>query len=637
MFPHDKTLRRKPSCLRTLSLCVLSGVALLLASCGSSSTVQNQTLPSPPTPTQPPPQATQGGNISVSPQYVTIGPGQKQVFQAAAPSGESLQWSVNGIVGGNSQVGTIDSTGNFTAPASVQYGTNAVISAADANAPTTNYATAVAAIIAPGIVTQTSNPQVATYSIYLPAPGTVSIQFGPDTTYGLNTWQQSSPSPYGGEVSIFVAGMRAQTLYHMRANVTLDNGSSFTDIDRTFTAGTPPGTAPLTITVPSGQTPQSGIEMFETAIPHESAQAFATDLQGNVIWTYTYTKGTDQDIVQPIKLLPNGHFIVLISYASSAVLNGTTIQSGTIDAVREIDLAGNTIREITLSQLSAALAAKGYNFNLGSFHHDVLALPNGHWILLASHYKSFTNLPGYPGTTSVLGDVIVDVDQSGQPVWVWNTFDHLDINRHPYLFPDWTHGNALLYSSDDHNLLFSMRHQNWIIKIDYEDGAGSGNILWKLGEGGDFTLQNGTDPTDWFYSQHGPAFFSANTTGVFQLGVMDNGDDRPTPDGGICGTTNEPACYSTASVYQINEANRTATLVTHYNPSPSLYSYFGGDVRPMQNGDLEADFCALSGGSQVQELNLNGSTPQLVWQANTKGSLQYRAVRLPSLYPGVQW
>ncbi len=622
---------------RVLACPILMGLSLLLASCGSPSSYHDAVVPNPPSPTQPPPQAAQAGNITISPQYIAIGVNQMQAFQATAPAGEPLQWSVNGVIGGNSQLGTIDSSGNYTAPHSVSYGTNVVISVADSSAPQTNYASAVAAVLAPGVVTQTANPQVAIYSIYLPAPGKVSIDFGPDNTYGLNTWQQPTPSPYGGEVSILVAGMRAQTLYHMRAVVDLDNGASYSDVDQTFTTGTPPGTAPVTITAPAGQNPQPGIEMFDTALPHESAQAFATDLQGNVIWTYAYKSGTIEDIVQPIKMLPNGHFLVLISYASSAVLNGATIQPGTIDAVREIDLAGNTIREITLSNLSTALAAKGYNLDLGSFHHDVLALPNGHWILLASLYQSFSNLAGYTGTTKVLGDVLIDVNSSGQPVWVWNTFDHLDINRHPYLFPDWTHGNALLYSADDHNLILSMRHQNWIIKIDYQDGQGSGKILWRLGEGGDFTLQNGVDPTDWFYAQHGPAFFTPNTTGFFRLGVMDNGDDRPTPDGGICGATGEPACYSTASIFQIDESTMTATLVTHYNPSPSLYSYFGGDVRSLANGDLEADFCALRSGSLVQEFDLNGATPQLVWQAQTKTALQYRAKRMPSLYPGVQW
>jgi Arylsulfotransferase (ASST) len=36
---------------------------------------------------------------------------------------------------------------------------------------------------------------------------------------------------------------------------------------------------------------------------------------------------------------------------------------------------------------------------------------------------------------------------------------------------------TVVYSHDDGNLLLSMRHQSWILKIDYENGTGSGNSL----------------------------------------------------------------------------------------------------------------------------------------------------------------
>ena len=108
--------------------------------------------------------------------------------------------------------------------------------------------------------------------------------------------------------------------------------------------------------------------------------------------------------------------------------------------------------------------------------------------------------------TTVTGDVIIDLDQNHKPVWLWNEFDHLDVNRQPMGFPDWTHTNAVIYSADDGNLIISIRHQNWLVKIDYANGTGAGDILWKLGYQGDFTLVGGTDPTDWFYAQHGPSF-----------------------------------------------------------------------------------------------------------------------------------
>jgi hypothetical protein len=46
--------------------------------------------------------------------------------------------------------------------------------------------------------------------------------------------------------------------------------------------------------------------------------------------------------------------------------------------------------------------------------------------------------------------------QYRNPVWLWNAFDHLDVNRQPMGFPDWTHANAILYSSDDGNLIVSL-------------------------------------------------------------------------------------------------------------------------------------------------------------------------------------
>ncbi len=611
--------------------------------------------PDPPPPSQPPPTALQVGAVSIQPQNAALAPGQTMQFTASSTSGGAITWMVNGIVGGNSTVGIIDANGNYTAP-SISQSINTVVYAALASSPQTNYATAPVALIQSGQVLPTINPQVAVYAMYLPQPGSVAIRFSPDTGYVsiLNTWSQATPTTpnnYGGEVNIEVAGMRASTMYNMQAVVTLANGVTFTDSNHTFTAGDAPQTAPVQITTPNGQTPQPGIELYDALQPNPNAyspslaQAYATDVRGNVIWTYSYaTAATESSILFPIKLLPNGHFLVYLETLSNLLVTPAVPSDPpkTFNDLREIDLAGNTIHDLPMAQLNQSLAAKGYNITLQAFSHDMLALPNGHLILLAGTVKAFTNLPGYPGTINVLGDVLIDVDQNYNPDWVWNTFDHLDVNRHPMQFPDWTHGNALLYSADDHNLLFSMRHQNWIIKIDYQDGTGTGNILWHLGYQGDFTLVGGTDPTDWFYAQHGMNYFSPNTTGVFQLGTFDNGNDRQFPAGVTCGTAGAPACfYSTVPVLQLDETAMTATMISHYIPPASMYSSFGGQADLLPNGNIEADFCAATAGATVQEYQPGSSvvqtTPQIVWQSVSPGFYQYRALRIPSLYPGVQW
>ena len=291
-----------------------------------------------------------------------------------------------------------------------------------------------------------------------------------------------------------------------------------------------------------------------------------------------------------------------------------------------------------MAQLNAKLAAANYNITLLTFHHNVTVLPNGHWLLLTNTFKNVV-LNGQTTPTQVLGDVIVDLDTNLNVAWVWNEFDHLDVNRHPTAFPDWTHTNDVLYSKDDGNLLVSMRHQSWVVKVDYNNGAGAGDILWRLGYQGDLQLVGGTDPTDWFYGQHQPGFTTPNTTGIFGLTLMDNGDFRIFPAGVTCGTGSAPPClYSTIPVLQINEAAKTATLETHQILPTNLYNFFGGNAQMLANGDLEYDLCGLAGApnSQIFETP-NQSTPQTVWNMKVREIISTADTRLPSLYPGVQW
>ena len=46
-----------------------------------------------------------------------------------------------------------------------------------------------------------------------------------------------------------------------------------------------------------------------------------------------------------------------------------------------------------------------------------------------------------------------------------------------------------------------MRSQDWVAKIDYNHGTGTGAVLWELGNGGSFTIIS-TDPWPWFSHRH---------------------------------------------------------------------------------------------------------------------------------------
>ncbi|MGA8937843.1 MAG: aryl-sulfate sulfotransferase, partial [Acidobacteriaceae bacterium] len=430
--------------------------------------------------------------------------------------------------------------------------------------------------------------------------------------------------------SVFVAGMLPNTTYHMRANVTLADGQTTADVDHTFASGALPAgiAASFPVTLGVG-TPQPGVELMdEGAAP---TRLIVTNLQGQVIWTYVPVV-TGSTFLYIGKLESNGNILTMMAPNSYPV--GPT---GT-NVLREIDLAGDTVRELTMATLNTQLADAGYSVTLNYFSHDVVPLPNGHTLVLANTTETPTNLTGYPAGTKVVGDVVIDLDTNWKPDWVWNEFDHFDVNRHPWaaMFPDWTHSNSLSYSTDDGDFIVSMRHQNWVAKVDFQNGKGTGNVVWKLGYQGDYKLVGGTDPTDWFYAQHDVQYATTNTTGVYSLTVMDNGDDRIYPNGKQCGTSGEPACYTTIQELQLDDSAMTATFQIHQTLPAALYSNYGGNVEILANGDTEYTLPGIATGTQTYEVT-PGSNPQTVWEMKTPALEGYRTFRMPSLYPGVQW
>jgi arylsulfate sulfotransferase len=557
-----------------------------------------------------------------------VGSAQTAKFTATVSgsgSSSGVRWSaING---------TVDANGNYTAPTVTTNGTDTVTATSVANS--TKSASASVSVVAPGTVSSTNNPQVAQYSISPPAAATVAIQFGPSTSYGLTTWNQPTPSG-GGPVSIYVAGMKANTQYHMRAVVGFNGGSTLMyDSDHTFTTGSLSAAQlpTLTTSTTAGMTPQSGLEML--AMVNEQSPslvtAFITDLAGNVLWGYQ--PPVTGVVTNPIKLLPNGHFLI------GADTGGA---DGTNSLLQEVDLGGNVVWQMTAAQLNQALAnatCAGCNITVVGTHHDFAILPNGHIILIASQQKVEDNLTGFTNPVTVTGDVLIDLDQNHNPVWVWSEFDHLDVNRHPYMFPDWTHTNAVVYSPSDNDLIVSIRHQFWVIKIDYNNGQGTGDILWRLGWQGDFTLVNGTDPVDWQYAQHDANVSSSNSSGVFQMLMFDNGDNRILDNNGdVCGTTTTP-CYSRVPIFQLDESAKTATLEWVDDLSP-VYSFFGGSARLLANGNIEFDECAPTAPPDVTAAiyEVTKTTPpQTVWQMHVTGQYAYRGIRIPSMYPGIQW
>jgi len=495
-------------------------------------------------------------------------------------------------------------------------------------------------------ITPTANPLVALFSTP-PCPAgalttRASILLSGSTSPSYTNWVTCQA---GRNVNFVIAGMRAQSVYTIGSQTfngsTISSGSTLD-----FVTGTPPVSFPaIAVTVPSGPTDNKS-ERFMLMSTINPQPPMAVDLSGKPVWYYQDPTGITPTITRPVL---GGKILILANGANSIGSAVTTTQ-----ILREIDLAGNVIRETNASRVDEQVSALsgipsscvlgGTECLVGSFHHEALRLPNGHTLVLADEEKIFTD--GTQGSSSatpvdIIGDVIIDLDANFQVVGYWRAFDHLDANRAAVLgetcvnnqggcppvtlvsgkAKDWLHGNALFYSPTDGSILFSMRHQDWVVKIDYGNGSGTGNILWRLGAGGDFTM-NSSDPYPWFSHQHDPGFLQGGTS---LIEMFDNGNTRVAPPPVGLGSGN-----SRGYVLSLNEASKVATPVLMADLG--VYSLALGTSQQLSNGDyqFEAGYINFAAPySQAIEVHPDSS---LGFTTQSMGTLVYRNIRMVSLY-----
>jgi hypothetical protein len=239
------------------------------------------------------------------------------------------------------------------------------------------------------------------------------------------------------------------------------------------------------------------------------------------------------------------------------------------------------------------------------------------------------------------GDMLIVLNPLLRIVWTWNTFDHLNTSRGPILgdtckgyptvicpvpgYPqvvDWTHANAIAYSSMDGNLLVSLRNQAWVLKINYRNGSGNGAVLWRLGKNGDFRLVplNPKDPYPWFSYQHNPNYIDTNDTTVE---IFDDGNVR-------CNKAAPGTCDSRGQVYRLNEQTMVATQTL--NGDVGVYATSQGSAQRLTNGNFNfsAGDVESPSPSHARDVELlpDGSRTYVL-QVNTP---EYRAWRLSTLY-----
>lgn len=494
------------------------------------------------------------------------------------------------------------------------------------------FAPAIPSEMRPPVALPTANPLIALYvAPPCPQPSLVRVRFFPDDDPGST--QTTSPKRCSPDAPphFYIAGMRETTTYRLQAEVLPPNGNALAYtplID--FTTGA------AEIAVPPGdQTIESdsSVSLLEPVIWNApivgnptlglAPYTHATDLDGNLIWYSTQAEWS-------LRPGANGTFWYIATDPATGILNQLLIES---------DLLGNVVRQTNVPYLNYQLRRLGYPDSINDVHHDVRELPNGDIAFIATVERLVTDVQG-PGAVAVLGDMVIVTSPSFEIRWLWNGWDHLDPTRLATLHEvcthddagcppfyradtanDWMHANALAYTPDG-NLLLSVRHQDWLLKIDYEDGRGDGRVLWRLGSEGDFALVGG-NADDWFSHCHDPSFIDAN-----RIILFDNSNLRCTAE------TPEPSCQSRGQVWEIDEAAMTAELV--FNRDLGGYAYALGSAQRLLNGDYWLTSGLLGSFTDpratLEELDPSGETVL----RTELDMFQYRAYRLQSLYTSTQ-
>jgi hypothetical protein len=410
------------------------------------------------------------------------------------------------------------------------------------------------------VVSPMANPLVALFSAPPSRGPTMYVQFAQQGS--ALSWKNTSSLPIvpGESTNFIVAGMLPDTTYLMR--YVLDDGTVSAPLS--FTTGSLPANLKFpTFTVV--RPPAPGTDLGQGVLFHAGTGPFsntvntvATDLNGKVIWYYDSVANSFPGYSQNLE--PGGTVMMLGGRAVGV--------AGGYNTFRQVDLAGDTLRQTDVGAIDAQLAAL-HRPRIIAIDHEAKLLPNGDTVLLASTPKSVE----YKGTpTRFIGNMVIVLNQNLQVRWTWNAFKWLNTNRlgtdHP-IPTDWLHGNSVSWSPEDGDLVVSLRTQDWAIKIDYADGTGNGHIIWKLGAGGHFKAIANT-PSPWFTHQHDVRYINDNT-----LVVFDDGNTR---------REFHKNADSRGQEWILNEQNRTATLVV--NADMGNYSSFLGSAELLSNGDL---------------------------------------------------
>jgi arylsulfate sulfotransferase len=490
-------------------------------------------------------------------------------------------------------------------------------------------ATPIASAGNPVVISPTANPLVALFSA---APCTAGQSMRVEFQNASQASPQLTPLQAcdGKSMNFYVAGMYANTQYSMTGEYVVSGHVVGYTSTQMFTTGAIPSSVTIpTFTVIS---PAPAVSASEPILLHSyflPTITMGTDLSGNILWYYQPWDGQVGNMIRA----QTGGFFWYIGFG-----NG---QGPYTNLLRKVDVAGNTVVETNVGRINEQLVAAGQQ-PLNGIDHELRTMGDGNILMIGSLDKILG--PTIQNGADILYNELVVLNPGLQLKWSWNAVTcgncatELPPTRAailgetctpgqsgcPPITPpntianDWLHGNAAELAADG-SLLMSLRHQDWILKIDYNYGTGTGNILWRMGLDGDFTIiGDANDTYPWFSHQHDPEW----AFGTTYLSVFDNGNTR---------ISENPGEFSRGQLLNIDQTTMTATLIKNLDIGAFCVAVGTSQVLIDQTGKVTGLHyeCGISenfAGSQSQSYYDNG-------MLNLQSSAQsYRSAQMRDMY-----
>ncbi|WP_231691020.1 aryl-sulfate sulfotransferase [Aureliella helgolandensis] len=483
---------------------------------------------------------------------------------------------------------------------------------------------------------------------------------------GDRVWIQPWPVKPATKHRVAVMGMRPNRSHTIRVRVDAADSVQEQWSEPLFfqTPPLPDNFPPISVVHAEPQRMEPGVTFFATNIWKDSISILdygyivALDAEGQVVW---FCETTDR--IADMRILKNGHILY---------------QHGNYRYAYEIDILGRDINRWVATNLTELPDSGSIPVGIDTTHHDILELPNGNFLTLATVLKHFEEFPTseldpeapWAAAHVVCDDIVEFNPRTGVIVKRFPLSSVLDNKRLGYMSlgsfwkdkyndeegnvisRDWSHANGLTYLPDESALLISFRHQDCVMKLDWK----THEIRWIFGnpEGwADVWQQYMLKPVGelaWCYHQHAPQWTPRGT-----LMLYDNGNYRARP-------FQQPMqAYENQSrvvEFRIDEEAMTVEQVFEYSGGEDdpFYSpfYCEADWLPNTQNILVTDggHVELSDGTpsdnvpgerqwaRIFELTRDAQ-PERVFEIQIDSGMEspfgwsvYRAMRLPNLIDG---